>query len=129
MKLILQSGSESGVYGGDYYHRTYVWDTVVSNTDPVLPVDAILLSVFPNPFNPETSISYTLPIAGHVSLKIYNSRGQLIQILVDEVRGAGKHIVVWNGKDSSQRSVSSGLYLCRIANDGKHAAKKMLLLK
>jgi hypothetical protein len=112
-------------------------DVFVAKLSPGTPVEdefnpsaaSFALSVNPNPFNPETTIAYTLPAAGSVSLEIYNSRGQLVRSLLLQEQSAGEHSLIWNGKDDSGHSVASGLYLCRIACNGKLETRKMLLLK
>ena len=64
---------------------------------------------YPNPFNPSTTIRYSMKEAGPVSIEIYNIKGQLVRTLVDGVKEAGNHTIVWNGLDKSNRSVSSGV--------------------
>ena len=108
--------------------HAFVQSTVTTEDNTLIP-PALDLSNYPNPFNPETTISYTLPASGPVSLEIYNSRGQLVRRLLHEEQPAGGHSLVWNGKDDTGHSVASGLYLCRIACTGKHETRKMLLLK
>lgn len=87
------------------------------------------MRIYPNPFNPETIIAYTLPAKGQVCLEIYNSKGQLVKILLNEQQTKGEHSLTWNGKDNAGNNVASGLYLCRISSDGKNESRKMLLLK
>ena len=89
----------------------------------------VSLSNYPNPFNPSTTISYSLPQEGKVSLKIYNVKGQLVKQLIDGSQPEGYYEVVWNGKDNAGRSVASGIYYYRINACGKTINKKMLLLK
>lgn len=89
----------------------------------------VSLSNYPNPFNPTTTISYSLPQEGKVSLKIYNVKGQFVKILIDGSQPEGYYEVVWNGKDNAGRSVASGIYYYRINACGKTINKKMLLLK
>lgn len=89
----------------------------------------VSLSNYPNPFNPTTTISYSLPQEGKVSLKIYNVKGQLVKQLIDGSQPEGYYEVVWNGKDNAGRSVASGIYYYRINACGKTINKKMLLLK
>ncbi len=85
---------------------------------------------YPNPFNPETNISYSVIDNGSVELAIYNIKGQLVKELVRSTRNAGEHTVVWNGKDSAGRKVSSGLYFYKLKLNGKTIdTKKMMLLK
>ncbi len=100
-----------------------------SSDDPMIPVLTLDANNYPNPFNPETTIAYSVPKAGPASLKIYNTKGQLVRTLVDDVREAGKHSVVWNGKDNRGNSVASGLYFYRLSSDGNTVTRKMLLAK
>ncbi len=113
---------------GELMIRAIVEPTV-ANDDDVIPPLTLDLSNYPNPFNPETTISYTVPTAGSVSLEIYNSRGQLVRSLLQEEQTAGEHSLIWNGRDDSGNSVASGLYLCRITCNGKQETRKLLLLK
>ena len=87
------------------------------------------ISNYPNPFNPSTTISYTVPKAGDVRLCIYNTKGQLVKNLVNESRASGKHSVIWNGMDNNGKSVSSGLYIYRIFADNRVVTGKMILTK
>ncbi|MDL1891391.1 T9SS type A sorting domain-containing protein, partial [Sphingobacteriales bacterium CHB3] len=97
-----------------------------------LPETFILSQNYPNPFNPSTTISYGLPTASQVSLKIYNVLGQAIATLRDEIQGPGAYSVQWDNQGSS---VSSGVYFYRLEAkpvDGSApytGFKKMILLK
>jgi len=85
---------------------------------------------YPNPFNPETNISYSIVDNGLVELSIYNIKGQLVKNLVRSSENSGEHNVVWNGKDSAGKKVSSGLYFYKLkVNDKIIDTKKMMLLK
>ena len=85
---------------------------------------------YPNPFNPETNIFYSIITDGLVELSIYNIKGQLVKKLVNTSMNAGEHSIVWYGKDSSGRKVSSGLYFYKLkVNDKTIDTKKMMLLK
>jgi hypothetical protein len=119
------------LYTANGSHGLNIHDlTAVDVDDPAqIPPSAFQMRNYPNPFNPETTISYTLPSAGLVTLQIYNSRGQMIRSLIQEEHPAGEHALIWNGKDNFGNSVASGLYLCRIACNGTYETKKMLLLK
>ena len=70
----------------------------------------------PNPFNPSTTIGFTVPAAGTVTLTVYNMAGQYVRTLVDATMPAGVHEVTWNGRDSSGRDVASGVYVMRLAH-------------
>jgi YVTN family beta-propeller protein len=83
----------------------------------------------PNPFNPTTSIRFTIPEDGHVMLAVYDAAGQRIRTLVDKPLKANFYRVDWNGRNDAGRQVSSGMYFYRI-HAGRHTqARKMLLLR
>jgi len=84
---------------------------------------------YPNPFNPETVLSFSLAREGFVSIDVYNVRGQKVRGLVSGVYGAGVHKVVWNGVSDNGRSVGSGVYFYRMSAGGYTGVRKMLLLK
>jgi hypothetical protein len=88
-----------------------------------------LLSNYPNPFNPSTTIKYSLAREGQVTIDIFNIRGQKINTLVNGVMSAGLHTVQWNGDDADGKSVSSGIYFYRMNNEGTSSVKKMILMK
>lgn len=83
----------------------------------------------PNPFNPNTSISYQLPETALVKLVIYNVLGQEVRVLVKEVHEAGVYTVVWDGKDNLDRQVASGVYAYRIVAGDFTYSRRMILLK
>jgi hypothetical protein len=83
----------------------------------------------PNPFNPNTTISYSVPKDGQTSLAIYNLKGQLIRSLVNTNAKAGNYNVSWNGTDGKGNAVASGVYFYRLTNDNKTITNKMLLSK
>jgi hypothetical protein len=84
---------------------------------------------YPNPFNPETVIKFTLPQDMPVTLKVYNILGQVVNTLVDEVLPAGDHSVIWNGKNGQGRDVASGVYFYRIKAGDFESIEKMTLLR
>ncbi len=84
---------------------------------------------YPNPFNPSTTISFSLPEAGNTELTIYNIRGQKVKTLVKERLDAGDHDVNWDGTDDRGEAVSSGVYLYRIRCGNIDRSSKMLLIK
>ncbi len=84
---------------------------------------------YPNPFNPTTSISYTVPQSADVSIEIFNTLGQKIRTLVDGKMAAGEHTVNWNGMNDAGQSVSSGIYFYRMVSDQMTVTKNMVLLK
>lgn len=103
----------------------------VSNEDEQIPSGSLLpdLKNYPNPFNPQTTISFILPEAGTVKLSLYNLKGQIVKALHNGPLAAGNHNFVWNGCDTNGRAVSSGLYFARIEQGNTHRIHKMMLLK
>ncbi|MCK4578355.1 MAG: T9SS type A sorting domain-containing protein, partial [Candidatus Marinimicrobia bacterium] len=83
----------------------------------------------PNPFNPNTSLRYELPMATDVVLVVYDILGREVIRLVDEHKDAGYHQVIWQGQDRFGRSVSSGVYITRLVTRQYTKARKMVLLK
>jgi hypothetical protein len=98
--------------------------------DPQSPVAATALNGnYPNPFNPETTISYSVKEAGRVKVEVYNIKGQLVRSLVDEAQVAGHYKKVFDSKDNNGRSLSSGVYLIRMSAPGYEKTSKMMLMK
>ncbi|KAA3613755.1 MAG: choice-of-anchor D domain-containing protein [Calditrichaeota bacterium] len=130
--------------GGNYFYKVTAMDfsgnetspsaevtlvvTAVSNQDKI-PKEYTLAQNHPNPFNPETSISFSLPIAGPVTIRIFDLLGKEILTLVDGQRNAGSHVVQWNGRNSRGVLVPSGVYVYRMVAGDFTASQKMLLLQ
>jgi hypothetical protein len=96
---------------------------------PVVPEAYVLSQNYPNPFNPVTNISYGLPKESFVTITVYNIMGQKVTELVNDVRHAGYHTVVWNSANLAGEPVSSGVYVYMITAGDYHAVKKMILMK
>lgn len=101
----------------------------LSSEDPLVPLVNAVESNYPNPFNPSTTIKYSVKETSPVRIHIYNIKGQLVDTLVDEVKDAGYHSVQWNGVDRNGRSVASGMYfyMVSIGNEFRKTQKMMLL--
>ncbi len=117
-----------------YRNRTatvnVVLPKVVSGDDPQNPVPATALGGnYPNPFNPVTTISYSVKEAGRVKLEIYNIKGQKVRSLVDENHAAGHYKQVFDARDNRGRSLSSGVYLIRMIAPGYQKVSKMMLMQ
>ena len=88
------------------------------------------LSNHPNPFNPSTTLRFSLPKDCDVELSIYNIKGQKVSTVANEFLEKGTHTVVWNGTDTNNKTVSSGIYFYKLnVNNKTEAVKKCLLLK
>jgi hypothetical protein len=108
--------------------------TVWTHTLPVTvasskPVPDALAGNSPNPFNPSTTISFSLAANRETRLVIHDSLGRTVRTLVDGPRAAGKHTVVWDGRDDSGRAVSSGVYICRMRAGTFEKSIKMTFMR
>jgi hypothetical protein len=83
--------------------------TVAVRTNPELPLSSVISENFPNPFNPSTTIRFSLPQRSQVSLTVFNALGQQVAVLVNGEQEAGYHDVRFNGS-----GLSSGVYFYRI---------------
>lgn len=99
------------------------------DVSPVAPVAASLGPNHPNPFNPSTSIRYSLNDAANVKLAVYNLLGQEIRLLVRQFQPSGNYTVVWDGRDAAGRQVSTGMYLYRLQAGAEVVTRKMVLAK
>ena len=100
-----------------------------NDTDFIYNSDLTTVS-YPNPFNPETTIEFNNPLQGQVSVNIYNLKGQLVKSLLEDNLKQGLHKVIWRGKDSNGKQVSSGIYFYKISNgNNKSVTKKIILMK
>ncbi len=105
-------------------------DTFVSNDNQVNSPQSYLLQNYPNPFNPETTISFALKEAcKDLELNIYNVKGQLVKTLLKGNVEAGSHSLVWNGTNSSEQAVASGVYYYKLETGNQTLTKKMILMK
>ncbi len=83
----------------------------------------------PNPFNPVTTIPVTISAGAHVRITVYDMLGRKVRGLADGFMGAGTHSFVWNARDDEGRTVSSGLYICRVAAGSTNITRKMLFVR
>lgn len=133
------------------YRSGLLWDLFMANTEIQPMLDAIGFVVdstsvdidqtpsvvfdfsvhenYPNPFNPTTTFSFELPASSPVEITIYNIRGEMIEHIHYFGNHAGQHFVPWDGRNSEQKMVVSGIYLYQIKSDFGIATGKMTLLK
>ncbi len=129
--------SSSLVYAGTGSGVIYVTEGFAGTTsvqDNTLPMEFELYQNYPNPFsagggsafggNPTTTIQFSLPVAEKISLKVYNTLGEEVRTLVDEIVQAGTHKIMFDGT-----GLSSGVYIYRIQSETKTISKKLVLLK
>ncbi len=94
-----------------------------------LTVATVLGEMYPNPFNPSTTIPFTLVSQEGVSLRIYDASGKLVRTLVDEVMPAGVHQTVWDGRDNSGSRAATGVYFVRFATGDYLVTRKLVMIK
>lgn len=96
---------------------------------PEKPAMARLLRNYPNPFNPLTTVAFTLDRDAQAKLRVYDVRGRLVRRLLDSYLSAGPRSVTWDGKDDSGRLVASGTYFLRLEAGGAFLSRTVSLLK
>ena len=112
-------------------------ELTVQPPNSIDPSDAAIITTYelfqnyPNPFNPITTIKYQLPNTKphHTTLQIYNNLGQLVRTLVNAEQGNGEYTIVWDGLDSNNKEVASGLYFYKLQSGEFISTQKLLKLK
>ena len=95
----------------------------------VLPTAFSVKNNYPNPFNPNTQIEFTIPELRATKVEIYNCRGQVVRTLFDRSVESGVYTVIWDGSDDAGHELPSGLYVTRVQSGYQSDVVKMLLLK
>jgi hypothetical protein len=110
-------------------------DTYLEITmSPVTSIDEELLGIrnvicYPNPFNPNTNISFQLQAGGETKLEIYNTRGQLVKTGIDENLASGTHTYNWQGDDEAHNKAGSGVYVYRLSFGREIKSGRIVLIK
>nr|WP_321268670.1 T9SS type A sorting domain-containing protein [uncultured Sulfurimonas sp.] len=104
-------------------------ESVPSAVHDQKPVLLSIKGIYPNPFNPSTTIEFSLSQTGNVHIVIYNMIGQKIRDLFNGTINRGLHSQMWNGRDNQGGTVSSGVYLCHLTMGEQVASRQMLLLR
>jgi hypothetical protein len=132
--LILTTGVKfmEGEYERNHYiQKIDLSDFVGSIDDEINLLDfPYSIRAYPNPFNPTTTISFSIPEESEVDIAIYNLKGQKVKQLVNDEIAEGQHSIMWNSEDNADKKVASGIYFYRLSVNGKtEVVKKCLLLK
>lgn len=118
------------VSGENNAYPILTWERSGVATDKnKVPYEFALQQNFPNPFNPTTTIKFTLSKASNVSLIIYDISGKKARTLINNYKYTGNNSILWNGCDDSGRKVSSGVYIYRLISGELSSTKKMLFMK
>lgn len=103
--------------------------TLTNVTTPNIPIVHGINTVYPNPFNPLVTISCGMKLNGSASLKVFNTRGQLVKTVFSGVWDKGTHTLQWDGTDETGQKLSSGVYLMRMETNSGISVKKIVLSK
>jgi FlgD Ig-like domain len=109
------TGSSSAVTGVD--------------TDGSIPTRAVALGNYPNPFNPRTTFTYTVPVAGDLALQIYDTRGRSVRTLSQGFFAPGEYSTTWDGRSNEGTSLASGVYFARLRSLAGTSVVKIVLAK
>jgi len=96
---------------------------------PGIPLATGLVSLYPNPFNPTLTISYSVQKSSLVTLSVTNLKGQTVRRLEGGYRDSGLHNAIWDGRDEQGRQCASGIYLIKMQVDGDSSFRKVMLMK
>jgi hypothetical protein len=114
---------------GYFYKSKSPLSNVINSGSQNIPRKHFLYQNFPNPFNPATRINFHLIKQSKLEIRIFNTVGQQIRLLVNETRSAGDYTLFWNGKDDSGKAVPSGLYVYSMKTGDFTETRKMILMK
>ena len=95
----------------------------------MLPETFALFQNYPNPFNPSTQISFDVPSAEFITLRVYNLLGQDVRTLSSKTMNPGRYIFEWDGTDLLNNDVASGVYFYELRGESFISRKKMLLIR
>jgi hypothetical protein len=129
--VFVNYSTDFNVWQGD----RYVWviengtATAISLDGNTVPREIALSQNYPNPFNPTTTISYQLPVAEKVTLRVFDMLGREVKTLVNGDVQAGTHTAVWNGTNNSGIQVASGVYVYKLQAGKMQLNKKMTLMR
>jgi len=122
-------GADGG--GSGFAPQSNVWPNItfeldedLSNDEDIVPAVYNLKAPYPNPFNPSTTIDFSIPEYSHISIQVFDIRGRLISTLANQYYVPGHHQIKWNGKDHS-----SGLYFVKMVSENFVDTQKLMLIK
>ena len=108
-------------------------DVMVANSSGLITTNTVeqfaLLSSYPNPFNPETTISFELFVDSNVDLAVFNMVGQRISTLMSGYYDSGYYDIIWNGTDLNGSDLASGIYMVKLITENSVSTNKVTLLK
>jgi flagellar hook assembly protein FlgD len=129
--LVLMTGAAAEARVSHGYSGIFSLDTVTAvGGDANSPPQATsLAAIYPNPFNPRTTIAYELAEAATVKLAIYDVRGMQVRVLEAGNRPSGRHQTIWDGQDDKGRAIPTGTYFCRLTTSQGSQTRKLTLAR
>lgn len=124
--------SYKGSYRSDYSESisSSILSGLENSYDAIMPEEPNLMPNYPNPFNPETTIPFSISSNGPVTIAVYNIQGQLVKTLLDNaLMSQGQHQVRWNGKNEYGQDVSSSIYFVTLETNRYHATQRITLAR
>ncbi len=106
-----------------------IYKEIVNIEEEIIDDVVFCITNNPNPFNPETTISFSIPEDSKVNLSIYNIKGQKVKTLIKDQLEKGFHEIIWNSKNNNGKLVASGVYFYKLKVGDYQKVKKMVLLK
>ncbi len=106
-----------------------VFNDVTEDQAGDVPAIPTIQSVYPNPFNPDVNIRFSLPHSAHVEIDVYNVVGQKVKKLVNDMMDAGKHSIVWHGDTNEGKTSSSGVYFFVLKTGDQKYVKRAVMIK
>jgi flagellar hook assembly protein FlgD len=126
--LIIGAAAQARVSHG--YSGIFSLDTVTAVGDENgLPQATSISTIYPNPFNPRTTIAFELAEAATIELAVFDLRGRLVTVLESGPLPIGRHQAIWDGQDDKGRAVPTGTYVCRLSTPQGPQTKKMTLAR
>jgi len=128
--VVSEVGSSWFTSRGNYQRTGYLANPIASGVDqPAMPRDLTLHPNYPNPFNPSTTLRFSLPVAGTTRFVIYDMLGNEVATLVNASLAAGEYSMIWNGQHDSGKPAAAGVYFAHLSVEGHEQIVKMMLLK
>ncbi|MDD4309243.1 MAG: FlgD immunoglobulin-like domain containing protein [Candidatus Cloacimonetes bacterium] len=110
--------------------KNYYYKVKLAKGEGETPVASLAtMEIYPNPFNPSTTIRFNLPEVTEIKLEVYNLKGQLVRTLAKGIADSGRQSVSWDGTDNQNKRVASGLYYSKLSYQNKTFVKKMVMMK
>jgi flagellar hook assembly protein FlgD len=129
--LVLLAGTSAQARVSHGYSGIFSLDTVTAVGDDASapPQATTLATIYPNPFNPRTTIAFELAEAATIELAVFDLRGRLVTVLESGPLPIGRHQAIWDGQDDKGRAVPTGTYVCRLNTPQGSQTKKLTLAK